>query len=59
MTVISDKIEFMKKAVIKTKKTYVLEDKLIYNEGDVTYSTMAAVSSATRRQFIVTYGGKF
>ena len=45
MTVISDKIEFMKKAVIKTKKTYVLEDKLIYNEGDVTYSMVATVSN--------------
>ena len=43
MTVISDKIEFMKKAVIKTKKTYVLEDKLIYNEGDVTYSKVTIV----------------
>lgn len=45
MTVISDKIEFMKKAVIKTKKIYVLEDKLIYNEGDVTYSMVAIVSN--------------
>ena len=44
MTVISDKIEFRKKSCKQNQKIYVLKDKVIYNEGDVTYSMVTIVS---------------